>query len=204
MRIGLGIDTHQLIPGKLIRLGGVDIPSDVSIKAHSDGDIIYHAIADSILGAIGAGDIGDHFPDTDPKNKDLDSEVIVRLAIEKALSMNLILNNLDITLLLESPKISDYKDKIKNRLASIFGHVTKDYYEQQAAAMQPPPMSDDDDKHISFEKNMFAIQDKISNFGFDLIDNNIINIKASTSESLGFIGKGQGVTCYCITSLRDF
>ena len=61
MRIGLGIDTHQLIPGKSIRLGGVDIPSNVSIKAHSDGDIIYHSIADSILGAIGAGDIGDHF-----------------------------------------------------------------------------------------------------------------------------------------------
>ena len=162
MRIGLGIDTHQLIPGKLIRLGGVDIPSDVSIKAHSDGDIIYHAIADSILGAIGAGDIGDHFPDTDPKNKDLDSEVIVRLAIEKALSMNLILNNLDITLLLELPKISDYKNEIKKNLIKIFVEATKNNYAE----------------------NMF-------------------NIKASTSESLGFIGKGQGVTCYCIASLKN-
>ena len=161
MRIGLGIDTHQLIPGKLIRLGGVDIPSDVSIKAHSDGDIIYHAIADSILGAIGAGDIGDHFPDTDPKNKDLDSEVIVRLAIEKALSMNLILNNLDVTLLLESPKISDYKNEIKENLIKIFMEATKGHY-----------------------------------------TNNMFNIKASTSESLGFIGKGQGVTCYCIVSLK--
>jgi len=162
MRIGLGIDTHQLIPGKLIRLGGVDIPSDVSIKAHSDGDIIYHAIADSILGAIGAGDIGDHFPDTDPKNKDLDSEVIVRLAIEKALSMNLILNNLDVTLLLESPKISDYKNEIKENLIKVFMEATKGHY-----------------------------------------TNNMFNIKASTSESLGFIGKGEGVTCYCITSLED-
>jgi len=161
MRIGLGIDTHQLIPGKLIRLGGVDIPSDVSIKAHSDGDIIYHAIADSILGAIGAGDIGDHFPDTDPKNKDLDSEVIVRLAIEKALSMNLILNNLDVTLLLESPKISDYKNEIKENLIKIFMEVTKEHY-----------------------------------------TDNMFNIKASTSESLGFIGKGEGVTCYCIVSLK--
>ena len=93
MKIGLGIDTHQLIPGKSIRLGGIDIPSNVSIKAHSDGDIIYHALADSILGAIGAGDIGDHFPDTDPKNKNLDSSAIVmhaiRLAIEKKLILQL-------------------------------------------------------------------------------------------------------------------
>ena len=162
MRIGLGIDTHQLIPGKLIKLGGVSIPSNVSIKAHSDGDIIYHAVADSILGAIGAGDIGDHFPDTDPKNKDLDSRVIVMLAIKKALSMKLILNNLDITLLLELPKISDYKNEIKKNLIKIFSEATKDNYAE----------------------NMF-------------------NIKASTSESLGFIGKGQGVTCYCIASLKN-
>lgn len=161
MRIGLGIDTHQLIPGKSMRLGGVDIPSNVSIKAHSDGDIIYHSIADSILGAIGAGDIGDHFPDTDPKNKDLDSEVIVRIAVEKALSMNLILNNLDITLLLESPKISDYKNEIKENLIKIFMEATEDHY-----------------------------------------TDNMFNIKASTSESLGFIGKGEGVTCYCIVSLK--
>ena len=162
MRIGLGIDTHQLIPGKSMRLGGVDIPSNVSIKAHSDGDIIYHSIADSILGAIGVGDIGDHFPDTDPKNKGLDSRVIVMLAIKKALSMKLILNNLDITLLLESPKISDYKNEIKENLIKIFMEATKGHY-----------------------------------------TNNMFNIKASTSESLGFIGKGEGVTCYCITSLED-
>ena len=161
MRIGLGIDTHQLIPGKSMRLGGIDIPSTVSIKAHSDGDIIYHSIADSILGAIGAGDIGDHFPDTDPKNKGLDSRVIVMLAIKKALSMKLILNNLDITLLLESPKISDYKNEIKENLVKIFMEATKDHY-----------------------------------------TDNMFNIKASTSESLGFIGKGEGVTCYCIVSLK--
>ena len=150
------------MPGKLIRLGGVDIPSNISIKAHSDGDIIYHAIADSILGAICAGDIGDHFPDTYSKNKDIDSKVIVMLAIKKALSMKLILNNLDITLLLESPKISDYKNEIKENLIKIFMKATKGHY-----------------------------------------TNNMFNIKASTSESLGFIGKGEGVTCYCITSLED-
>ena len=115
----------------------------------------------SILGAIGAGDIGDHFPDTDSKNKDIDSKVIVMLAIKKALSMKLILNNLDITLLLESPKISDYKNEIKENLIKIFMEATKGHY-----------------------------------------TDNMFNIKASTSESLGFIGKGQGVTCYCIVSLK--
>jgi len=177
MRIGLGIDTHQLIPGKSIRLGGVDIPSNVSIKAHSDGDIIYHAIADSILGAIGAGDIGDHFPDTDPKNKDLDSRVIVMLAIKLAIEKKLILNNLDITLLLESPKISDnqYKYAMKNNILEMF---------LEAFHVCCPDMLSKTDPGVLFMENM-------------------INIKASTSESLGFIGKGQGVTCYCMVSLKD-
>ena len=164
MRIGLGIDTHQLIPGKLIRLGGVDIPSDVSIKAHSDGDIIYHAIADSILGAIGAGDIGDHFPDTDPKNKNLDSRIIMELAIQKAILMKLTLNNLDVTLLLESPKISKYKSLMKINIMKIFNEANT---------------------NIKVNESM-------------------INIKASTEESLGFIGEGRGVTCYCMSSLKEF
>lgn len=194
MRIGLGIDTHQLIPGKSIRLGGIEIPSKVSIKAHSDGDIIYHAVADSILGAIGAGDIGSHFPDTDTENKNLDSAVIVSLAIEKALSMNLILNNLDITLLLESPKISDYKEMITSSLAKLFCEVTLKAHEQRISATKSPIKAEDIDNQAR----------KIHNFKNDVINNKIINIKASTSESLGFIGKGHGVTCYCITSLSDF
>ena len=163
MRIGLGIDTHQLISGSSIRLSGLDIPSNVSIKAHSDGDIIYHSISDSILGAIGAGDIGDYFPDTDPANKNLDSKVIVELAIQKALDEGFILNNLDITLLLEKPKISTYKKQMKNNIIRIFNEVVPN---------KP-------------------------------VNANMINIKASTSESLGYIGKGEGVTCYCITSLAN-
>ena len=163
MRIGLGIDTHQLITGSSIRLSGLDIPSNVSIKAHSDGDIIYHSISDSILGAIGAGDIGDYFPDTDPANKNLDSKVIVELAIQKALDEGFILNNLDITLLLEKPKISTYKKKMKDNIIRIFNEVVPNKF----------------------------------------INNSMINIKASTSESLGYIGRGEGITCYCIVSLEN-
>ena len=161
MRVGLGIDTHQLISGNSIRLSGIDIPSTVSIKAHSDGDIIFHSIADSILGAIGAGDIGDYFPDSDPNNKDIDSRIIVELSVKKALDAGFLLNNLDIALLLEKPKISTYKNQMKTNICDIFNKISLDKY----------------------------------------VDNNMINIKASTSESLGYIGRGEGVTCYCIASL---
>ena len=161
MRVGLGIDTHQLISGNSIRLSGIDIPSTISIKAHSDGDIIYHSIADSILGAIGAGDIGDYFPDSDSNNKDLDSRIIVELSVKKSLDAGFLLNNLDIALMLEKPKISTYKSQMKKNICDIFNEISSDKY----------------------------------------VDNSMINIKASTSESLGYIGRGEGVTCYCIASL---
>ena len=163
MRVGLGIDTHQLISGNSIRLSGIDIPSTISIKAHSDGDIIFHSIADSILGAIGAGDIGDYFPDSDPNNKDIDSRIIVELSVKKALDAGFLLNNLDIALLLEKPKISTYKSQMKKNICDIFNELSSDKY----------------------------------------VDNSMINIKASTSESLGYIGRGEGVTCYCIASLSN-
>jgi 2-C-methyl-D-erythritol 2,4-cyclodiphosphate synthase len=163
MRVGLGIDTHQLISGNSIRLSGIDIPSTISIKAHSDGDIIYHSIADSILGAIGAGDIGDYFPDTDSNNKDLDSRIIVELSVKKSLDAGFLLNNLDIALLLEKPKISTYKSQMKKNICDIFNEISSDKY----------------------------------------VDTSMINIKASTSESLGYIGRGEGVTCYCIASLSN-
>ena len=128
MRVGLGIDTHQLISGNSIRLSGIDIPSTFSIKAHSDGDIIYHSIADSILGAIGAGDIGDYFPDSDSNNKDLDSRIIVELSVKKSLDAGFLLNNLDIALILEKPKISTYKSQMKKNICDIFNEISSDKY----------------------------------------------------------------------------
>ena len=119
MRVGLGFDTHQLIPGKSIKLGGIDIPSNKTIKAHSDGDIIYHACADAIYGALAIGDIGEHFPDTNESNKDIDSAIILRHSIEQTKNMNFYINNIDITIILESPKISNYKKDIINNLSKI-------------------------------------------------------------------------------------
>ena len=119
MRVGLGFDTHQLIPGKSIKLGGIDIPSNKTIKAHSDGDIIYHACADAIYGALAIGDIGEHFSDTNKSNKDIDSAIILRHSIEQTKNMNFYINNIDITIILESPKISNYKKDIINNLSKI-------------------------------------------------------------------------------------
>ena len=115
MRVGFGFDTHELEKGTYIRLGGLDIPSNFSIVAHSDGDIVYHACADAIYGALAIGDIGEHFPDTEESNKNIDSSIILNHAIEKAETMGFCINNIDITVILESPKISKYKkDIIKN------------------------------------------------------------------------------------------
>ena len=163
MRIGLGVDTHKLIKGKFIRLCGIDIPSIVSIKAHSDGDIVFHAVADAILGAIAGGDIGDYYPDTDPKNLNLNSSIIVQDAIKKAQLKGYVLNNLDITLLLETPKIYRYKNEMIENISNLFSESTPD----------------------------------------EVINKDMFNIKASTSESLGYIGRGEGVTCYCVVSLRE-
>ena len=156
MRVGFGFDTHKLEKGTSIRLGGIDIPSTYSIVAHSDGDIIYHACADAIYGALAIGDIGEHFPDTKESNRDIDSSIILAHAIEKTKSMKFCVNNIDITIVLESPKISEYKKDIIRNLAQILK-----------------------------------------------IDIKNINLKASTSEKLGFIGKNLGLTCYSIVSLLE-
>ena len=111
-RVGLGFDIHELIAGTMIKLAGVSIPSKKMIKAHSDGDIIYHSLADAILGALSKGDIGMHFPDSDLKNKNLDSGKILSHAYSLMTNNKYIINNIDITLILEEPKIKKYKDNM--------------------------------------------------------------------------------------------
>ncbi len=125
MRVGLGFDTHELEKGTSIRLGGVDIPSEYSIVAHSDGDIVFHACADAIYGALAIGDIGEHFPDTNVSNKNIDSSIIVTHAVDQAKKMGFYINNIDITIILESPKISQYKKEITNSISEILETNTK-------------------------------------------------------------------------------
>ncbi len=156
MRIGYGIDIHQLIPGDKITLSGVEIPSKYAIKAYSDGDIVYHACADAIYGAIAKGDIGEHFPDTDKKNKNIDSSIILLDAYNQMLKLNYAIENIDITLIIENPKINKYKEQMISNLSSILK-----------------------------------------------IDLNQTNIKATTSEKLGYIGENRGIKCYSIIVLKN-
>ena len=153
-RVGLGFDIHELIAGTMIKLAGVSIPSKKMIKAHSDGDIIYHSLADAILGALSKGDIGMHFPDSDLKNKNLDSGKILSHAYSLMTNNKYIINNIDITLILEEPKIKKYKDNMCQNISSLLN-----------------------------------------------CNSDLINIKATTSESIGFVGRGEGIACHAIVSI---
>ena len=153
-RVGLGFDIHELIAGTMIKLAGVSIPSKKMIKAHSDGDIIYHSLADAILGALSKGDIGMHFPDSDLKNKNLDSGKILSHAYSLMTNNKYIINNIDITLILEEPKIKKYKDNMCQNISSLLD-----------------------------------------------CNSDLINIKATTSESIGFVGRGEGIACHAIVSI---
>jgi 2-C-methyl-D-erythritol 4-phosphate cytidylyltransferase/2-C-methyl-D-erythritol 2,4-cyclodiphosphate synthase len=116
-RFGRGIDYHLYKPGSGFFLGGVQIDSNYEIVSHSDGDVLLHALADSIFGAIGLRDIGFYFPDSDPSNKDLDSKIILNKAIELLKNKNVKLNQIDITIVCGVPKISPYVDAIKESLS---------------------------------------------------------------------------------------
>ncbi len=144
--VGNGIDIHSFEKDKQMWLGGVKIQSDMGFKAHSDGDVLLHAIIDALLGAIGAGDIGEWFPDNREEFRDVDSKKLLKKVAEFVANVGYEVSNLDISILAEKPKITPYKDAIKNSLASLL----------------------DVPKHR-------------------------INIKATTSEKMGFIGRGEGV-----------
>lgn len=144
--VGNGIDIHGFEKGKEMWLGGVRIQSDMGFKAHSDGDVLLHAVIDALLGAIGAGDIGEWFPDNKEEFSGVDSKKLLIKVAEFVTSVGYEINNLDVSILAERPKITPYKDAIKNSLASL----------------------------LDMPKYR-------------------INIKATTSEKMGFIGRGEGV-----------
>lgn len=151
LRIGQGYDVHAFAEGDHVTLGGVKIPHSSGVKAHSDGDVILHALCDALLGAAGLGDIGMHFPDTDVKWKGANSRDLLRhvMNLLKAQSYQVI--NADVTVLADAPRIGKYRDQMKDNLAS------------------------------------------------DLeVDTSQVNIKATTSEGLGFIGKREGLACHAI------
>src|SRR5512143_143397 len=141
MRIGFGYDVHPLVKGRKLILGGVEIPFEKGLEGHSDADVLLHAICDAILGALGEGDIGKHFPNTDPQFKGISSVQLLRAVAAKMAEKNFIIGNLDSTVVAERPKIGPFIPRMK---------------EQIAGALRIFPQQ--------------------------------INIKATTSEGLGFIG----------------
>ena len=120
-RIGHGFDLHRLEPGLPLIVGGVELEHDRGCAAHSDGDVVYHAVTDAVLGALGQDDIGQLFPDNDPKWKGADSSIFVREAVSRMKDAGYVLGNLDVTVILQRPKLSPNKAHMKQNLADLLG-----------------------------------------------------------------------------------
>jgi 2-C-methyl-D-erythritol 2,4-cyclodiphosphate synthase len=146
MRIGQGFDVHAFGEGDHVMLGGVRIPYGRGVVAHSDGDVVIHALCDAVLGALGEGDIGRHFPDSDPRYRGADSRVFLRTVAEMMRSAGFKLVNADLTVLAEAPRIAAHRAAIAANLAADLG-----------------------------------------------VEARFINIKATTTERMGFIGRGEGL-----------
>ena len=120
-KIGQGYDVHRLVPDRKLILGGVEIPHELGLLGHSDADVLTHAIIDALLGALALGDIGLHFPDTDPRYKDADSRALLRHVISMVIEQGFRLGNLDATICAESPKLKDHIVKMRRNIAADLG-----------------------------------------------------------------------------------
>jgi 2-C-methyl-D-erythritol 2,4-cyclodiphosphate synthase len=151
MRIGQGIDAHAFQPGGRLVLGGVEIPHDAGLAAHSDGDVVLHALCDALLGAAALGDIGRHFPPDDPEYRGIDSRILLRRVRELVTDAGYRVVNTDITIVAEAPRMA--------------GHI---------AAMR-------------------------GNIATDLgLDAGCVSVKATTSERMGFTGRGEGIAAFAV------
>ena len=121
MRIGLGYDVHQLVPDRKLWLGGIEIPHTLGLLGHSDADVLLHAICDALLGAAALGDIGKHFPDNDPKYKNIDSKLLLRHCNELLLENSYRVGNIDSIIVAQKPKVGPYIPQMRECIASILG-----------------------------------------------------------------------------------
>ena len=119
MRIGYGYDSHRFEPGRRLVLGGVEFPGEMGLKGHSDADVLIHAVIDALLGAAALGDIGSHFPDTDPKWKDADSAKLLEAVVVEVLGAGFVIGNVDATVICERPKLRPRIDAIRTRLSEL-------------------------------------------------------------------------------------
>ncbi len=155
MRIGHGYDAHQFTEGRPLILGGVEIPHDKGLAAHSDGDAVIHALCDALLGAAALGDIGSYFPDTDPEFKNIDSRILLRKIASMLQDQSYVVCNTDITILAQEPKMSPHISTMRSNLSEDLG-----------------------------------------------INVSAINIKATTTESMGFVGRKEGIAVYAVALIQ--
>jgi 2-C-methyl-D-erythritol 2,4-cyclodiphosphate synthase len=152
---GIGYDSHRLAEGRKMILGGVEIPGELGLDGHSDADVLTHAVIDALLGAAGLGDIGEHFPDSDPRYRDADSIELLNTVLTRVVAQGLELVNVDTTVVMERPKLTPHREAIRERLASTL--------------------------------NLAPAR---------------VNVKATTGEGIGFVGRGEGVAALAVVSLR--
>ncbi|MHB1870487.1 MAG: 2-C-methyl-D-erythritol 2,4-cyclodiphosphate synthase [Steroidobacteraceae bacterium] len=156
MRVGSGVDVHAFGPGDHVMLGGVRVAHTQGVLAHSDGDVLLHALTDALLGAAGLGDIGQHFRDTDPRWKGADSAGFVQAVLGMLRARGLRVGNADLTLLAERPKLGPVRDAIRARIAELL--------------------------EVSPEA---------------------VNVKATTTEKLGFLGRAEGLAAQAVVLLLE-
>lgn len=156
MRIGHGYDVHAFTEGDHITLGGVRIPHSHAFAAHSDGDVLIHALCDALLGALALGDIGKHFPDTEAEFENIDSRKLLRHVVELMHQQGYRLGNADMTVIAQTPKLATHIDAMRENIAA----------DLQAAIDQ-------------------------------------VNVKATTTEKLGFAGRKEGIAAHAVVLLRD-
>ena len=156
MRIGSGIDVHAFGPGDFVMLGGVRVPYSRGVVAHSDGDVVLHALCDALLGAAGLGDIGQHFKDSDPQWKGADSGRFVRAVLEMLRNRRLRVANVDVTVLAEAPKVAPFREQMRRQIAQLLQ-----------------------------------------------VSEHHVNVKATTTERLGFLGRAEGIAAQAVALLED-
>jgi 2-C-methyl-D-erythritol 2,4-cyclodiphosphate synthase len=152
---GIGWDSHRLVEGRPLILGGVTIPHDRGLAGHSDADVLTHAVIDALLGAAALGDIGQHFPDTDERFRNADSLGLLRLVVAFLGTQGFAVAHVDATVVMEGPKLAPHRDAIRERLATSLA-----------------------------------------------VDRGHVNVKASTGEGMGFVGRREGVAALAVATLR--
>lgn len=156
MRIGHGFDAHRFVTGRPLLLGGVEVPHDRGLEAHSDGDVVIHALCDALLGAAGLGDIGHHFPDDDPAFAGIDSRLLLRRVREQLAERRLQVGSVDLTVVAQRPRLAPHVASMRARLAEDLG--------------MPEAR---------------------------------LNLKATTTERMGFTGRGEGIAAFAVVLLDE-